>query len=265
MRQQLSTGNKFAKKSLGQNFIVDSNFLLKMNRYIESADNNVLIEIGPGRGALTKHLSKKKFKNLYLIEKDAQLARNLREKHRNSKKITVIEDDALEHNYNYYKNKNNKVIVYGNLPFNISTKLLIFWLNDNIWPSFFDKMILMFQKEVAERIIATHDNKKYGRLSVLVQSRCNVKKLLDAPSSIFSPKPKVDGTVIQFKPIRDNQDINFSVLEKLLEKSFSSRRKKIKNTLKDYEQVLLKLDIDVNLRAENISVSDYCKIVKLIK
>ena len=98
----------------------------------------------------------------------------------------------------------------------------------------------MFQKEVADRIIASHNNKKYGRLSVLVQSRCNVKKLLDAPASIFSPKPKVDGAVIQLKPIDNYSKINFNNLEKLLEQSFSSRRKKIKNTLKKTQTITYK-------------------------
>ena len=122
----------------------------------------------------------------------------------------------------------------------------------------------MFQKEVADRITASHNNKKYGRLSVLVQSRCNVKKLLNAPASIFTPKPKVDGAIIQLKPINNYNKINISNLENLLEQSFSSRRKKIKNTLKEYKQLLTKLNIDENLRPENLSVSNYCDLVKLI-
>lgn len=264
MRQLLNTGNKFAKKSLGQNFIVDNNFILKMNKYIESSERNILIEIGPGRGALTEYLAKKKFKSLYLIEKDISLAKNLFERYKYNKSIKVINNDALKFDYNHFKKKQNNVIVYGNLPFNISTKLLSYWIGNSTWPSFFNKMILMFQKEVAERILAKHNNKKYGRLSVLVQSRCNVRKLLDAPSSIFSPKPKVDGTVIQFEPISSFKHIDFTHLEDLLEKSFRNRRKKIKNTLKDYNQLLVELDIDTNLRPENLSVSDYCNIVELI-
>ena len=125
-------------------------------------------------------------------------------------------------------------------------------------------MILMFQKEVADRIVASHNNKKFGRLSVLVQSRCNVRKLLNAPASIFTPKPKVDGAIIQLKPINNYNKINISNLEDLLEQSFSSRRKKIKNTLRKHKQLLAKLDIDENLRPENLSVSNYCDLVKLI-
>ncbi len=264
MRQQLSIGDKFAKKSLGQNFIIDKNFLQKLNNFIDSSKNNVILEIGPGKGALTKYLSEKKFKNLYLVEKDDNLAAELDIKYAGNKKIKIFHDDALVHKYDYLKNEKNRVIIYGNLPFNISTKLLILWLNVNIWPSFFDKMILMFQKEVADRILAKHNNKLYGRLSVLVQSRCQVKKLLDAPSSIFRPKPVVDATVIQFIPIEKYKDVDFSVLGKLLEKSFNSRRKKVKNTLRDYKQQMQKLKIDENARPENLSVKDYCNLVKLI-
>ena len=203
MRRLLNINKTRAKKSLGQNFITDNNFLLKMNTYIESSKRNIIIEIGPGKGALTKHLLKKKFKKLFLIEKDNDLAIQLKSRYEKIKNIYIINDDALSFDYSIFKNIEEKVIIYGNLPFNISTKLLTIWISDNEWPSFFDKMILMFQKEVADRIIANHNNKKYGRLSVLVQSRCNVKMLLNAPASIFTPKPKVDGAVIQLKPINN--------------------------------------------------------------
>ena len=198
-----------------------------------------------------------------MIEKDNNLSELLNKRYKDEKNIKVINEDALFFDFAYFKKYNN-VTIYGNLPFNIATKLLTLWLNSNKWPSFFNKMLLMFQKEVADRILASHNNKKYGRLSVLVQSRCDVKKILDAPASIFSPKPKVDGTVIQLKPIDKYSEINFNNLEKLLEQSFSSRRKKIKNTLRKYNQSLTKLDIDENLRPENLSVSNYCDLVKLI-
>jgi 16S rRNA (adenine1518-N6/adenine1519-N6)-dimethyltransferase len=264
MRQLLNTNRVLPKKSLGQNFIIDDNFLLKMNSHIDSSQNNIIIEIGPGKGALTEYLTKKNFKKLFLIEKDNYLACQLKLKYEKIKNIYIINDDALKFDYNIFKNIKEKVILYGNLPFNISTKLLTKWIADNEWPSFFDKMILMFQKEVADRIVANHNNKKYGRLSVLVQSRCDVKKILDAPASIFSPKPKVDGAVIQLKPINNYCNVSFNNLETLLERSFSSRRKKIKNTLSKHKQLLTELGIDENLRPENLSVSNYCKLAKLI-
>ena len=119
----------------------------------------------------SQKLLKKKFKKLFLIEKDNNLAAQLKLKYEKIKNIFVINDDALTFDYSVFKNVEEKVIIYGNLPFNISTNLLSKWISDDEWPSFFDKMILMFQKEVADRIIANHNNKKYGRLSVLVQSR----------------------------------------------------------------------------------------------
>ena len=252
------------KKSLGQNFITDNKFLEKLDCYIESSKNITIVEIGPGRGALTNFLIQKNFKNLYLIEKDNELASSQKKKYKNIKNIKIFNEDALNFNYQNLNKENSKVAIYGNLPFNISTKLLTLWLSGNVWPSFFDKMILMFQKEVADRIIANHNNKKYGRLSVLVQSRCKTSKLIEAPASIFTPKPKVDGAVIQFEPIKEHKHINFQKLELLLEKSFSSRRKKIKTTLKEHRKLMLKLHIDENLRPENISVSDYCKLVEMI-
>ena len=263
MRLQLNTDNIYPKKSLGQNFIHNNDFLLRLSRYIHSSSNTIIIEIGPGKGALTEHLSQKSFKEIYLIEKDTMLADILKSKFEFNNKIIVINDDALLYNFDYFNNKKN-VIICGNLPFNISTRLLTRWLNNDPWPSFFNKMILMFQKEVADRIIADHNTKKYGRLSVLVQSRCKVSKLLDAPAPIFYPRPKVDGSVILFEPIKDYEKISFSKLGKLLEKSFSSRRKTIKNNLREYSQILASLDIDANLRPENLSVSDYCNLTKYI-
>jgi 16S rRNA (adenine1518-N6/adenine1519-N6)-dimethyltransferase len=264
MRQLLNINKAHPKKSLGQNFITDNNFLLKMNSHIDSSKNNIVIEIGPGKGALTEYLIKKKFKKLLLIEKDNNLASQLKLKYKKIKNVFIINDDALAFDYSIFKNIEEKVTIYGNLPFNISTKLLTNWISDDEWPYFFDKMILMFQKEVANRIVADHNNREYGRLSVLVQSRCNVEKILNAPSSIFSPKPKVDGAVIQIKPKNDYNRVNFNNLEKLLEQSFSSRRKKIKNTLSEYKQLLAKLNIDENLRPENLSVSNYCDLARLI-
>ncbi len=263
MRLLLNINNIYAKKSLGQNFITDRKFLKKIDDHIKTSDNNILIEIGPGKGALTELLLKNNFKKLYLIEKDYKLSKILKARYKSLNNVSILNYDALQYDYsNFSKEKN--VIIYGNLPFNISTKLLIHWLSSEKWPSFFDTMILMFQKEVADRITAKHNNKKYGRLSVLVQSRCKVKKLIDAPASIFSPKPKVSGAVIKFEPIKDYRNINFLKLENLLQKSFSSRRKKIKNTLNDYRQFLLKMNIDENLRPENLSVAEYCSLVKLI-
>ena len=249
------------KKSLGQNFIHDENFLHKLNGNIKSGTKTNIIEIGPGKGALTKYLIKKKYGKIILIEKDNSLIKYLEEfKEEN---IIIINADALSFNL-LGLNITNDAIIVGNLPFNISSQLLVKWTKLKYWPPFYHKMYLMFQKELGERIIAKENSKAYGRISVLCQSRFSIKKLLHAPAGIFSPKPKVDGIVLEFTPIKKYKQINIEKLEAILRKAFLHRRKKIKSSLKDYIEVLKKNNFDLDKRAENLSVHDYCRISVLI-
>ena len=263
MKQQLNINKNSPKKSLGQNFIKDHNFTLKLSSLITSDDKTNIFEIGPGMGALTQHILKKKYKKLFLIEKDIRFFEDLRNKFENNKKIITINCDALSYDYED-ANKKSKSIIVGNLPFNISTQLLINWITGNHWPPFYFKMILMFQKEVADRIVSLPNQKTYSRISVITQARCRVRKILNAPSDIFFPMPKVDGTVLEFTPILENKNMNIFNLQTLLKKSFEHRRKKIKTTLKDYSSLLKILKIDDNLRAEDLSVEDYCKLASAI-
>ena len=250
------------KKSLGQNFIHDENFLHKLNGNIKSGTKTNIIEIGPGKGALTKYLIKKKYGRIILIEKDNSLIKYLEEfKEEN---IIIINADALNFNLLGLNIKNDAIIV-GNLPFNISSQLLVKWTKLKYWPPFYHKMYLMFQKELGERIIAKENSKVYGRISVLCQSRFSIKKLIHAPAGIFTPKPKVDGIVLEFTPIKKYKQINIEKLETILRKAFLHRRKKIKSSLKDYIEVLNKNNFDLNKRAENLSVADYCRISTLMK
>ncbi len=251
------------KKSLGQNFIIDENFIKKLSSFINTKSDVSIIEIGPGKGALTKELIKKKVSKIQVIEKDNNLIFGLKKFSKEFKHFQIIHEDALVINYNKFINKNS--IIVGNLPFNISSALLMKWIFLNKWPPQYRKMYLMFQKEVGERILANHGSKKYGRISIITQSRCKVKKLIDANSKIFYPKPKVDGIVIEFTPHKQNIDMSLKNLEILVRKSFSQRRKKIKTTLYEYMHLLDKLSIDTNLRPENISVLDYCKMAKLMR
>ncbi len=252
-----------AKKSLGQNFIHDQNFLVKLNKKINSDSNTNIIEIGPGRGALTTFLVKKNFKKLFLIEKDNKLANNLDNFYENNKKITVKNKDALDFDLLSLPINSNCIIV-GNLPFNISSQLLIKWISTSNWPPFYTKMYLMFQKELGERIIAESNSKSYGRISVLSQARCKIKKILTAPSSIFYPKPKVDAVVLEFIPIEKYKNINVNKLKLITKKAFHQRRKKIKSSLKEYRDLLENNSFDLDVRAENLSVNDFCKITNLI-
>ena len=263
MSLQLNTNNTRPKKSLGQHFIQDKNFILKLDSLIPTDSQTNIFEIGPGMGALTGQLIKKKFRKFYLIEKDFHLFRDLENKFKNQKNVIAINEDALSYDYEN-TNKKNKSIIIGNLPYNISTQLLIKWIVNYDWPPFYFKMFLMFQKEVAERIMATPNQKSYSRISVITQARCNVKKILYASASIFYPKPKVDGIVLEFTPILKNNDVNMLNLQKLLKKAFEHRRKKIKNSLKDYCYLLDRFEIEKNLRAENLSVQEYCKLASFI-
>ena len=263
MKPQLNINKSFPKKSLGQNFIQNKDFIFKLSSLIPSDNDTNIFEIGPGMGALTDQLIKKKFKNLYLIEKDFLLFQKLEDRFKKDSNIFISNSDALEYNYEVI-NKNQKSIIVGNLPFNISSQLLINWIVNYSWPPFYNKMVLMFQKEVASRIIARHNQKSYSRISVISQARCDIKVLLSAPSNIFFPKPKVDGTILEFTPISKNLNIDISNLQKLLKKSFEHRRKKIKTSLKDYNYLLKRFGIDDGLRAENLSVDDYCKLASAI-
>tara|TARA_B100000787_G_scaffold167676_1_gene154900 strand:- start:16 stop:774 length:759 start_codon:yes stop_codon:yes gene_type:complete len=249
------------KKSLGQNFIFDKNFLNKISGLIISNVNNVIIEIGPGPGTLTEYLFKKEYKKIILIEKDQRLIENLNKKFY-SNKIEIINEDALSFDFQI-PSLNNSIIV-GNLPFNISVDLLYKWTKTKNWPPNQKKMILMFQKEVANRIIAEPDNKSYGKLSVVVQSRYNITRLLDVPSYLFTPPPKVDGTILEFTPHTNYSSVNIDKIDEVSKAAFSQRRKKIKNNMVKYIEILDSLSINQNLRPENLSVSNYCEIAKNI-
>ena len=262
MKQLLNLNKINAKKSLGQNFITNEVFLNELEKKIKSYKDTNIIEIGPGKGALTKYLINKEFKKLYLIEKDRELSKLLSLAFKDNKKIEIINNDAMSFNYQLIT---GQVLILGNLPFNISTQLLFKWIEYDNWPPFYNKMILMFQKEVADRIISEKNLKSYGQLSILVQARCKVKKLLTAPSYIFDPVPKVDGSILEFTPHIKYKDTDFRKLNKILKLSFSHRRKKIKSNLQNYLHILEKLEIDSNLRAEAISVAEYCNIAKCIK
>ena len=250
-----------AKKSLGQNFIHDEKFLTKLNGSIASNEKTSIIEIGPGKGALTRHLIRKKYKKIILIEKDLNLLKYL-EKYKD-KKTFLINDDALNFDLNDLNIRKDSIIV-GNLPFNVSSQLLVKWAKFDYWPPFYEKMYLMFQKELGKRIIAKKDTKSYGRISVIAQSRFNIKKLLIAPSGIFTPKPKVDGIVLEVSPIKKHKNVQMKKLEIVLKKAFHQRRKKIKSSLKEYKNILELNNFNLDLRAENLSTDDYCRLSNLI-
>ena len=249
-----------AKKSLGQNFLTDRNVLEKIVN-ITAIENKIILEVGPGTGNLTSFILKNKPKKVFVIEKDNDLAKNLNINF--GEQLTVINDDILEIDENSLFEE--KVIVFGNLPYNISTEILSKWiinLKDNFW---FDHLILMFQKEVAERIIANFNNSNYGRLSILANWKLDIKKICDIKPESFSPKPKIDSSLLFFTPKQNFYKFKDPKnLEKITRIFFSQRRKMLKkpfNQLFNGDQKILdRLKIDLNLRPQNLNFDIYYKL-----
>ena len=249
-----------AKKSLGQNFLIDKNILEKITNII-NINNKTVLEIGPGTGNLTSYILKKNPKKLYVIEKDNNLVIDLEKKFNNQ--ISIINDDVLKiDETNLFQ---EKVIVFGNLPYNISTEILSKWiinLKDSFW---FESLILMFQKEVADRIIAKFNTSKYGRLSIISNWKLNIEKIYDIKPSAFYPKPKIDSSLLLFCPKKKFVKINDPYnLEKITRIFFNQRRKMLKKPFNQLfngnQNVLNKLKIDLNLRPQNLNLDTYYKL-----
>ena len=251
-----------AKKSLGQNFLIDREVLEQIVETVNISKKEVL-EIGPGSGNLTAYILKKNPKKFYVIEKDDDLCLLLKEKFNNE--ITIINDDVLKISED--KVSNEKLTVFGNLPYNISTEILSKWIinmNKNFW---FENLLLMFQKEVADRIIAEFNTSKYGRLSILSNWKLNIKKIIDIKPQSFSPRPKVDSSLLLFTPKKDFFDLeNAKNLEMITRVFFSQRRKMLKKPFNqvftDGKNVAEKFNIDLNLRPQNLEPETYYKLVK---
>ena len=249
-----------AKKSLGQNFLIDKLILEKIT---DTADirNKIILEIGPGTGNLTSYILKKNPKKLFVIEKDNELAKDLENKFSNQ--ITVINDDILKIDETLLFKE--KVIVFGNLPYNISTEVLSKWivnLKENFW---FESLILMFQKEVADRIVAEFNTSNYGRLSIISNWKLNIKKICDIKPDAFYPKPKIDSSLLYFFPKKNFVKINDpNNLEKVTRVFFNQRRKMLKKPFNQLfngdQKVLDKLKINLNLRPQNLDLDTYYKL-----
>ena len=253
-----------AKKSLGQNFLIDQNIIKKIIEIGNIEKNKTVLEIGPGYGNLTKKIETMHPNKILAIEKDEKLALFLKNIFKNSKNIEIINDDI----FNFIKDKNleQNVIVFGNLPYNISTQILASLIMLEKWPPWYEILIFMFQKEVADRIIAKTKTKEFGRLSVLSNWRLKIKKHFHVSANCFFPKPKVTSTLLSFSPKKDHDFVlkNPKNLEKIKRILFSNRRKMInKNFNKLFNQnkyVARKLNIDLNQRPEELNAEMFYKI-----
>ena len=253
-----------AKKSLGQNFLIDNNIIKKIVEIGNINKNNTVMEIGAGYGNLTKKIASAEPKKIFAIEKDNKLVSLLKKKFKNNNNIKIIDCDIL--NIIEENKLEQNVIVFGNLPYNVSTKILASLILLKKWPPWYKILILMFQKEVAERIIAKTQSKEFGRLSILSNWRLEIKKHFNVSNNCFFPKPKITSTVLSFTPKKNNQFNlkNPKNLEKVTRVLFSNRRKMInKNFNKLFKQnksVAKNLNINLNQRPEELSIEMFYKI-----
>ena len=251
-----------AKKSLGQNFLIDKNILEKITN-LTNIEDKVVLEIGPGTGNLTSYILKKSPKKIFVIEKDYELATNLRNKFKDQ--LIIINEDVLKVDETVIFK--DKVTVFGNLPYNISTEILSKWiinLKDFFW---FECLVLMFQKEVADRIIAEFNTTKYGRLSIICNWKLNIKKICDIKPNAFSPKPKVDSSLLIFYPkkefVRIKDPKNLETITRIF---FNQRRKMLKKPFNQLfngdHRVIKKLKIDLTLRPQNLNLETYYRLTR---
>ncbi len=254
----------YPKKSLGQNFLVDKNIIKKIVS-TSSIKNKEILEVGPGTGYLTEKLIEKKPSKIIVVEKDDSLIDLLIKKF--GRNIEILNKDILK--LDETKLSKNLLIVFGNLPYNISTEILLKWilnLNSKIW---FKELILMFQKEVADRIIANMNNSNYGRLSIISQWKLSIKKIIDINPNSFRPRPKVESSLLHFLPKENFVDLDCNNLELITRTFFNQRRKMIKKPLsqlfKDPVLISKKFNIKLSLRPQNLSPEIYYELAKDFK
>ena len=252
------------KKSLGQNFLIDQKIINLIIKIGDINNKEAILEVGPGTGALTEKIIENNPKKFLVIEKDSYLAGSLSKKFGN--KLEIINEDMLKISYQDFPFSN--IIVFGNLPYNISTQILAKWIKIDNLNKFSKKFVLMFQKEVADRIIAQVDTKNYGRLSILSNWRMEIEKVTDIGPESFDPSPKVKSTLLTMVPKKKFYKIkNVKNLEHITNVFFSQRRKMIKKPLKflfgNHEDIANKLSLNLNLRPQNLDNVTYYKICEI--
>ena len=259
-----------ANKALGQHFLLDPNLTEKIARAAGPLDNGVTFEIGPGPGGLTRSLLAQNAAKVVVIEKDRRFLPALAQlSNAFPNRLEIVEGDAMTIDESSWANQGAARIV-SNLPYNIGTPLLLKWLRLDPWPPWYASLTLMFQKEVAERIVAQPGSKSYGRLSVISQWRCTVSRCFDVPARAFTPPPKVDSSVLLLTPNADSVDAALlKSLETVTAAAFGQRRKMLRASLKpifpDTQYVLRSLDIDPTERAEQLSVGDFLRLAERVR
>lgn len=256
----------FARKRFGQNFLHDDYIIESIVAAIQPKADQALVEIGPGLAALTVPVSKY-VDHLTVVEIDRDLASRLIDNPLLNNKLTVIEQDALTFDFNELKQQLGKPLrVFGNLPYNISTPLMFHLFE---YANIITDMHFMLQKEVVTRLVAAPNSKDYGRLSVMAQYFCQIIPVLEVPPTSFKPAPKVDSAVVKLIPYKEKPYLvnDVKILSRVTTEAFNQRRKTIRNSLSNMFTVeqLVELNIDPNLRAENITVQQYCQLANTWK
>jgi 16S rRNA (adenine1518-N6/adenine1519-N6)-dimethyltransferase len=255
-----------AKKSLGQNFILDLNLTQKVARTAGSLEGATVFEIGPGPGGLTRAILALGAAKVIAVERDARCLAALAEVQAHYPgRLEVIEGDALKTDFEALAD-GKPVKIIANLPYNVGTQLLVNWLLPRQWPPFWSSLTLMFQKEVGQRIVAREDDNHYGRLGVLCGWRAEAHMAFDIPPQAFTPPPKVTSTVVHLEPRLNPLPCDPAKLERVTTAAFGQRRKMLRQSVKSIggEALLARAEIDPQRRAETLSVEEFCRLANLL-
>jgi 16S rRNA (adenine1518-N6/adenine1519-N6)-dimethyltransferase len=268
LREVISRHELSARKSLGQNFLLDLNLTARIARSAGPLEGFNVLEIGPGPGGLTRALLAEGASHVTAIERDRRCIAALEEIAAHYPgRLTIVEADALAVQHRDLVTSPCKIV--ANLPYNISTVLLTRWLTEEPWPPWFESLTLMFQKEVAARIAAAPGPKSYGRLSVLSAVRAEVNCLFDVHPSAFTPPPKVTSTIVQLVPRPGQMDgVQIATLGRVTAAAFGQRRKMLRQSLKslgvDVEILLENTGVEATMRAEQVSPEAFCQIAQTL-
>ena len=267
LRQVIADHDLRARKSLGQNFLLDLNLTSKIARLAGSLDDHDVLEVGPGPGGLTRGLLAEGARHVVAVEKDQRCIPALDAiADAYPGRLTVVEGDALA--ADVMDRLTPPIRIAANLPYNIGTELLVRWLSPPVWPPKWSSLTLMFQQEVADRIVARQGQKAYGRLALLTQWRADAQIVMRLPPDAFSPAPKVSSAVVHLTALpKPRFPADANRLQKVIAAAFGQRRKMLRASLKSVltapTDQLLEIGIDPTLRAEALTLEDFCRISRI--
>ena len=268
LRDVISRYGLRAKKSYGQHFLLNLDMTSKIVRSAGDLSGSTVLEVGPGPGGLTRSLLSSGVERVIAIERDVRCLPALHEiSSHYSGRLDVIEGDALEIDHSEVigsSSSSGPIHIVSNLPYNVATLLFVKWLTSPVWPPFWSSMTLMFQREVASRIVSNVGDKSWGRLGILTSFRCTSKKLFDVDSRCFVPPPRVTSSVIHIRPRPESTDVSLMDLERVTSLAFGQRRKMLRQSLKGVggENLLSRVGIDGTRRAEQLSLDEFISLAR---